>query len=110
MPQTARYSPESQIICDQLAASYLFFAVIEGYVLRITNEKQVWRALVFALLLCDVGHLGAAWAEMGTQVLLSPWLWRGKDAVTMVTFAVPFVLRIAFLLEVGFKKNSLKRA
>jgi hypothetical protein len=101
MPQTSRYAPESQIICDQLAASYLFFAVIEALVLRTTTEITVWRAALFALLLCDGGHLFAAWAEMGTHLTLSPWLWTVKDTVTMMLNIIPAVLRTAFLLGMG---------
>jgi hypothetical protein len=102
MPQTARYAAESQIVYDQLAASYLFFAVVEGLVLRTTRELRVWRAVVFALLLCDTGHLYAAWLEMGTQNMIYAWNWRGQDAATMMSFILPVVLRVAFLLNIGF--------
>jgi hypothetical protein len=108
MPATAAYSQRSQLICDQLAAAYVFFAVVEGLVLRTTNEIQVWRTMIFALLVCDTGHLCATWAEMGTQGILSPWSWRAIDAMTMTTFVAPFVLRVAFLLEVGLKKEGTK--
>jgi hypothetical protein len=102
MPQTARYAAESQIVYDQLAASYLFFAIVEVLILRTTHELCVWRAVVFALLLCDAGHLYAAWLEMGTQAFFHAWNWRGHDAATMLSFIVPVVLRIAFLLNIGF--------
>jgi hypothetical protein len=102
MPQTARYAAESQIVYDQLAAAYLFFAVVEGLVLRTTRELRVWRAVVFALLLCDAGHLYATWLEMGTRDFVNAWNWRGHDAATMMTFIVPVVLRVAFLLNIGF--------
>jgi hypothetical protein len=105
MPQTARYAAESQIVYNQLAASYLFFAVIEGLVLRTTHDLNVWRAIVFALLLCDAGHLYAAWLEMGTQAFVYAWAWRRHDAATMMSFVVPFVLRIAFLLDIGFERE-----
>jgi len=105
MPQTSRYAPESQIICDQLAACYLFFAVIEALVLRITTEITVWKAVLFALLLCDGGHVFAAWEEMGTHLTLSPWLWTGKDTVTMLLNIIPAVLRTAFLVGIGFRKT-----
>ncbi|KAL5122025.1 hypothetical protein ACEQ8H_000241 [Pleosporales sp. CAS-2024a] len=101
MPATARYAPESRILCNQLAASYLLFAAIEVLVLRATTDVRVWRAVVRALLLCDVGHLYASWAEMGTAGLLHVRAWSGYDAFTMMTFVVPFVLRVAFLLGVG---------
>jgi hypothetical protein len=108
MPQTAQYAVESQIVYNQLAASYLFFAIIEGLVLRTTYDLGVWRAVVFALLLCDAGHLYAAWLEMGTRGFVCVWAWRGHDAATMMSFVVPFVLRIAFLMKIGFERELLE--
>jgi hypothetical protein len=105
MPQTARYAPASQIVYDQLASSYLFFAAVEGFVLRSTDDVKVWRAVVFALLLCDAGHMYASWMEMGTRGFFLPWLWEGSDAMTMILTCGPFVLRSAFLLGVGFDRG-----
>jgi hypothetical protein len=110
MPQTARYSPASQIVYNQLAASYLFFAVVEGLVLRSTYDLRVWRAVVFALLLCDAGHLYVAWLEMGTRGFLCAWLWRSHDAATMTSLILPFVLRIAFLSNAGFAQYTLEQS
>jgi hypothetical protein len=107
MPHTARYASESQIVYDQLAASYLFFAAVEILVLRSTDDVKVWRAVVFALLLCDAGHMYASWMEMGARAFLLPWLWGESDAVTMVLTCVPFVLRVAFMLGVGFAREGV---
>jgi hypothetical protein len=41
--------------------------------------------------------------------MLSPWSWRAIDGVTMFTFVAPFMLRVAFLLEVGLRKEGLKK-
>jgi hypothetical protein len=101
MPRSARYAAESQIVYNQLAASYVFFALIEGLVLRSTQDLRVWRAVVLALLVCDLGHIYAAWLEMGTRGFLSVWTWRGHDAATMMSFIVPCVMRMAFLCGVG---------
>lgn len=111
MPRTSRYSAESQIVYDQLASTYLMFAAIELVVLRAADDLRTWKALVFALAVCDVGHMYAAWVEMGTADFFSPWLWQGKDTVTMVLTVAPFLLRLALLLQVGFVDNTdLKKA
>jgi hypothetical protein len=48
---------------------------------------------------------------MGTVDFFSPWLWQGKDTVTMVLTVAPFLLRLALLLQVGFVDNTdLKKA
>jgi hypothetical protein len=106
MPRSSHYSPASQIVYDQLAASYLLFAAVEALVLRAANNLQVWRAVIFALLLCDAGHMYAAWAEMGTENFFRPWLWRTMDTITMLMNLAPPVLRFAFLLEIGFKWDN----
>jgi hypothetical protein len=87
------------------------FAAIELVVLRAADDLRTWKALVFALAVCDVGHMYAAWVEMGTVEFFSPWLWQGKDTVTMVLTVAPFLLRLALLLQVGFVDNTdLKKA
>jgi hypothetical protein len=109
MPQTSHYSAESKIAYDQLAAAYFCFAIVEGLVLRVADDIAVWRATVFALLVCDAGHIYAAWVEMGTPGFFCPWLWRLNDAATMVMTLAPFVLRVAFLCEVGFQQRTMRR-
>src|SRR5437667_6315759 len=51
------YSPQTQIVYDQLAATYLLFAFNEAVVLRVTSELRVWKAIVLGILLCDAVHL-----------------------------------------------------
>ncbi|KAF2134134.1 hypothetical protein P153DRAFT_363119 [Dothidotthia symphoricarpi CBS 119687] len=102
MPATAAYSPTSHIVYNQLAATYLLFAFNQAVVLRVARDLQVWKALILGMLLCDAVHIYANWAEMGTQLMLNPWLWRGGDVVTMSLNVGPFLLRAAFLAEAGF--------
>lgn len=101
MPSSAHYTPTSQIAYDQLAATYLCFGVMEALVLRCTHDMKVWRAVVFALFLCDLGTGYAAWAEMGTREFWCPWVWEGRDGVMMGMNWVPLVVRAAFLLGIG---------
>lgn len=109
MPQTSRYSPESQIVYHQFAASYLLFAVVEALIPRVTNDVEDWMAVVLALLLSDAGHTYASWVEMGTRHFFCPWLWQGKDTIWMITFVAPSLLRAAFLLEVGLSVDNEQR-
>ena len=109
MPQTSHYSAESQIVYDQLAAAYFCFAIVEALVLRVAVDIRVWRAIVFALLVCDAGHVYAAWVEMGTRRFFLPWLWGLNDTATMLMTLAPFALRVAFLFEVGFHNGTMRR-
>jgi hypothetical protein len=105
MPSSSAYSPQSQIVCTQLAAAYVCFSVIEALVLRSTNDIKVWRSVVLALLLCDIGTAYAAWVEMGGDVFWWPWRWEGMDRATMTLTAGPLAVRAAFLLGVGLGKG-----
>jgi hypothetical protein len=106
MPQTAQYSPASQLIYTQLAVMYLFLAAIEAVVLRVTTELRVWKAVLFVVLLSDIGHVYALWMEMGTHVFFTPALWTAKDGVSMLTYLLPAILRIAFMLDVGLPEDD----
>jgi hypothetical protein len=106
MPSTTSYHAGSQIVYDQLASAYLLFAFIEGVLLRVVDDIRVWKYIVFGLALCDAGHCYAAWCEMGTSMVLSPWLWSQKDVVTNILNAVPLLTRVAFLLGVGLGRDA----
>jgi hypothetical protein len=102
-PATARtYDPATQVVFDQLAATYLLFAFNEAVVLRRTRERSVWRAVVLGIALCDLLHLYGACCAMGARMFGDPRLWRGVDWVNLGLPWGPVGLRMAFLLEVGF--------
>ena len=101
MPVTAAWSPKSQIIYDQLAATYMLFAFNQAVTLRVVHEVYVWKVLLFGMALCDAATFYSVWAEMGTREMFSLGDWRPKDWVTMVSTVGPFFLRLAFILGVG---------
>src|SRR5436190_1542401 len=47
----------TQVVLSQLANLYFLFAVNEALVLRATADLRVWRTVLVALLVADVGHL-----------------------------------------------------
>ena len=106
MSATAVYTPSSQVIFDQLAATYTLFAFNEAVVLRISKDLKVWKAMILGILLCDTLHLYASWVVMGTELFVRPWLWRAEDAIAVGMLWVPIVIRIAFLLEVGIRREN----
>ncbi|KAF9692419.1 hypothetical protein EKO04_009710 [Ascochyta lentis] len=106
MPGTSAWSPKSQIIYDQLAATYMLFAFNQAVTLRVVQEVRLWKVLLFGMALCDAGHIYSVWAEMGTRDMLSPSVWRPSDWVTMVSTVGPFFLRLAFVLGVGLKDSQ----
>lgn len=105
MSATAKYAPSNQVIYDQLAATYVLFSFNQAVLLRTSKDLKVWKTVLVGILLCDFIHLYSMWCVMGTQVFLSPQLWRSEDWVNLVLLYGPVVLRSSFLAEVGFKKS-----
>jgi hypothetical protein len=106
MTATAVYQPSSQVIFDQLAATYVLFAFNEGIVLRMVKDLRVWKIMITGMLACDVLHLYASWIIMGTSVFVRPWVWRAEDWLAVGTMWVPLLVRAAFLKEIGFKRTE----
>ncbi|KAF2740378.1 hypothetical protein EJ04DRAFT_507915 [Polyplosphaeria fusca] len=106
---TASYRADHQVMFDQLAATYILFAFNQAVVLRITKDLQVWKAIILGILMCDIVHLYAAWNVMGTEAFVNPSFWRWEEVVNFSLLYGPGVLRIAFLLEIGVKRNGGKK-
>jgi hypothetical protein len=109
MSATASYSPSSQVIYDQLAATYVLFAFNEAVVLRVTKDLRVWKMMMAGLLLCDGLHLYASWSIMGTHAFMRPWLWRPEDILNLILLYIPVILRTAFIRGAGFATHGTKK-
>jgi hypothetical protein len=103
-------TPQYQILFDQVGSCYLMFGLIEAVVLRATSEMRVWNAVVFSLMICDVGHLYGSYSALGWETVLNPKPWRQEDWVNMVLLWLSFATRAAFLLGVGFRKPRRLKA
>lgn len=64
--------------------------------------------MVFGILLCDLVHLYGSWNAMGTEIFMSPWLWRMEDWVNLPMIYGPATIRIGLLFEVGFADGKGK--
>lgn len=101
MPASSSYHLDSRIICNQLASAYLFMAIVEALVLRVAkNDWKIWRAVVLALVVCDIGHVYASWVEMGNEEFFRPWMWGIKDGMGLILTIGPLLLRGAFLMGI----------
>jgi hypothetical protein len=75
-------------------------------VLRLTTQLSVWKAVLFGILLCDLGHFYALWTDMSTQALSSPESWTTKGWANILVSVVPFALRVAFMLGIGLTEDD----
>ncbi|MCJ1247381.1 hypothetical protein MMC30_004595 [Trapelia coarctata] len=100
------YDPASQIVFDQLAASYVLFAWIEAVVLRSTNNLKVWKTVLLGILICDVLHLYGTWLTMGS-LFWDLGAWTGFNWINIGTLALFGATRMAFLIGVGLDEKGM---
>lgn len=104
MSPTSRYAPDSKVMYDQVAATYTLFAYNEAVLLRSTNDLRVWRTVVIGILICDVLHMYASWAALGS-VFWTPGVWRWEDWVNLGSLWGQAAVRVAFLMGVGLEDS-----
>jgi len=95
--------PVIKFLCADIAALYVLFTINEAVVLRLTRDYSVWRAVVFAMLVCDVGHVYGIY-EADPVGSLSIAGWTMEEAINNGILGFGVILRVAFLLGVGDKK------
>ncbi|KUI56237.1 hypothetical protein VP1G_03651 [Cytospora mali] len=99
----------TSIVLSQLANLYLLFALNEAIVLRFTSDLRVWKAMLFVLLLADLGHLWSL-KELGFEIY-APWNYARWNAIDWGN--IPFVyfgavMRLAFLADIGMPRTAAK--
>ena len=100
---TARQmSVAGSIVLTQLANLYLFFAINESLVLRSTSDTRVWKAVLFGLLVADIGHLYSV-AELGETIYYDTDRWNPihlGNVPFVYLGAVTRILYLAFPIEI----------
>lgn len=93
-------TPLLRMMLINIGALYALFAIVEGVVLRLTKEKSVWLAVLAAMLVCDAGHIYAAF-EIAPQRVWQVGAWNSDEWINYGTLTFGAALRAAFLLGVG---------
>jgi hypothetical protein len=86
---------------------YLFYAFVEGVLMRVVDDVRVWRCIVWGLVLCDVGHCWAGVCEMGVERVVRPWTWEAREVGLNAMNVLPLVVRACYLWGIGARKGSL---
>lgn len=86
----------TSIVLTQLANLYLAFTINEALVLRVTDDLQVWCALLLGLLVADLGHLYSVHA-VGHRVYWDVMGWNAIDWGNVAFVYVGATMRMAFL-------------
>lgn len=69
-------------------------------VLWVTSELDVWKAVIRAMVVSDVGHLGALWWA-APERMLEVVHWTFEEGVNVGILSAGLALRVAFLLGIG---------
>lgn len=97
----------THVVLRQLANMYLLFTLNEALVLRVTSDIRIWRALLFNLLVADLGHLYSVW-PLGHAVYWDVLHWNEMDWGNVPFVYLGMTSRIAFLVGLGLTKRSVK--
>lgn len=90
----------TSVAMSQLANMYLFFAINEAFVLRITGDIHVWRAVLLVLLIADMGHLYSM-RQLGPAIYYDVFSWNAGDLGNVPWVYAGATMRICFLLGIG---------
>ena len=94
----------NRIVLNQLANLYMLFAINEALVLRATNNRNVWRALIAALLIADIGHLWSV-HPIGSRLYWDVTNWNAIDWGNLGFVYLGALIRISFLLQTSSKST-----
>lgn len=96
----------TEIVLAQLSNLYALFAINEALVLRTTRNLQVWRALLFGLLIADFGHLWSV-NKLGASIYWNILKWNAIDWGNVGWVYVGALSRIAFLFGMGVVERKV---
>lgn len=102
-------SMRESIVLTQLANLYFVFALNEALVLRATDDRRVWNALLLGLLIADFGHIWSVKA-VGWDVYYSFWRWNAMYWGNLGFVYLGATMRTCFLLGFGLPGPSKVKA
>jgi len=94
-----------QIVLAQLANLYFLFALNEAMILRVTSDLKVWRAVLFCLLVADIGHLCSI-KSVGWHIYWHVPSWNAIDWGNVAFVYAGASMRLAFLLGFGIGQSG----
>ncbi|KAK2012831.1 hypothetical protein LZ32DRAFT_691589 [Colletotrichum eremochloae] len=98
------YAPNTQFLYTQLGGGWLFFAFVEGVVLRLFDDLNLWRVVCAGMLLSDAAYFhSTAQAVGGWEVWLDRSTWTVEDYTVFCTTAPMLIVRILIVLGIGIR-------
>lgn len=105
MAPASTYDPNQVFLFHQTGGFALAIAVMSAAIPRYTNDIGVWRIFQGALLLSDFAGLSGVYNAMARQDRLAPSAWTSDDKGCGGVYVAITVVRLAFMLGLGFSKT-----
>ncbi|KAL7004987.1 hypothetical protein EMMF5_005473 [Cystobasidiomycetes sp. EMM_F5] len=100
---------ETALALDALGGFFASLAFLQVVLLRLRpNDVGVWKCVQFAGVLVDVGVVGGFWRVLDRQGRLSLSAMRPEEKGQMIGTAVLGLVRLAFVLGVGIRKEPAR--
>lgn len=108
-PPLSAYNPDQGFLIHQLAALFAFMAIMLGGVLRVSKDIQVWRVVIWGVLVVDIAMLASSYVSLKQQDRLSPDAIHSADWSNILSTAFITAVRIFFLAGVGVQHTKSKK-
>ncbi|KAM0417025.1 hypothetical protein ACHAPT_012991 [Fusarium lateritium] len=99
------FAQGNAFIYTQIGGSWLYFAFIEGVVMRMFDDLALWRVLCTGMLLSDIWYCAGTVQGVGG---LANWAnlaaWTDDDWITMVSTLPMVIVRVLIVLGIGVKR------
>ncbi|KAI1344097.1 hypothetical protein F5Y15DRAFT_187501 [Xylariaceae sp. FL0016] len=103
------YTPALRPLFTQSAGAWLMLAFHDAFTLRApayARDLRLWRHVLAAALLSDVGYTAGLVQSMGPRLFADPRRWDAASGITVVTTVVPMLAKVAFLAGVGLREEG----
>lgn len=100
------YNPDQGFLFHHLAALFTFVGIVQGGVLRVTDDFKVWTVINAGILVVDIAMLVSLYASLEQQGRLSLGLMRSGDWGNLAFTALVATIRIAFLARIGISNGT----
>lgn len=110
MAPASSYDANQVFLFHQAGGLALAVAVLAAVIPRYSKDLNIWRLFQFALLLSDFAGLSGIYFALQRQGRLSPADWTSDDKGCGFTYVGLTVIRLLFVLGVGFGKPAVKKA
>jgi hypothetical protein len=101
-------NPAHDMLFSQMAGAYFVFVVIEGILLRYTDDVNVWKIVNAGFLGWDLFLLHGTYGTLSSQGRLDPASWRTLDCVALGLTVSVGLLRALMVLGVGVSADSAR--